>query len=1015
MYLLTALLIAGALLVAAASYVVRDLPQYLRLVVNAYEKSTGLHIQFDDINWSIAAGAGVHILNLSIAENSTALPYFKCDSITMQSSLSAFLKKRFAISRITLQHPVITVQKDSSGRVHYPNLPVPSSEVSGRQHVFDYSVSLKRITVENAAIRIHEPTSNTFFTIERITGAAVWDKKKNTYSVSGSIKPTHYKTTSSLTYNGSLWFAGRSKTLHTVAGDMVLRFTDVPVASALSYFTTLPRQTLPDAFLSGTAMLALTPDHDLTITGSVATDHIYMSDPSSGQSAALGPLSLDLRAAFDSRGQGEGLCTFTVATLPPVSITATSCRSDEHPGLQVSFHVSPFEWNLLEASSFASTIPLVKDRYESFLRKIQQGTAILRACTGTVLIQNDGQVRFTRYDAALSLESLSVQLHDRLPAMHDASADIHIVPEGLSGTLRGHLFETDKHTINFSSTASLDRLFCTIQSEVGASDIAPLLKILPIPSLQDSLSTPDGKALFSSSLVYTGTQRTAEIDLTADFSELLFYAGRLVKARGIPFTLALHGDVSVDNATQSLFCISAELDNTVSVTSSLQLAARPFVIGSYSISRWDIADLFGNTLPRGIALAGGLSGSGLFAFPLSAPSGVPVLGTLLVHNASLLSEQTGNELIGLHCYALLSPRLVSLLTANLHCGVTNGILSGALRTLNPPTGRLMIKAGLFDLDNFLATVGMLVASFSASPAPFAQSDGSARNPLLQTNLDMDFSVDRFKLMGWDFSHGTCQFTFRNGVMRWDAITICGGGGTLDGSVEYNLLNFSDRILTITLSRSEVDVTWAIPGMQKTKTLTGTLNITGIISSRFSSIKQLGNNMRGTFETMVTKGVIRKFTVLSKILSMINIVQLAHLNVPDLFDKGMPYDEITASFSLANGIMKTENLMVRSPAMNLSAVGDIDLRTDAVDLIVGTQVLTAISNVIGTIPFAGELITGKDKTLTVGYFHVKGPYNNASVKPMPLKSLSGPVLKVLKSLRDIPRDLLTSKPDNATTQ
>jgi hypothetical protein len=138
-----------------------------------------------------------------------------------------------------------------------------------------------------------------------------------------------------------------------------------------------------------------------------------------------------------------------------------------------------------------------------------------------------------------------------------------------------------------------------------------------------------------------------------------------------------------------------------------------------------------------------------------------------------------------------------------------------------------------------------------------------------------------------------------------------------------------------------------------------------------------------------------------------------LRTADIFESGIPFEVITSDFVMAHAVMKTDNLMLRGPAMNLSAVGDINLMNDNVDLIVGAQILETIGKILGNIPIAGEFFTGKDKSLTIGYFHVKGPYQEASVTPMPVKSISGPILKIFRTIIDIPRELFSTTADNQT--
>jgi hypothetical protein len=100
-------------------------------------------------------------------------------------------------------------------------------------------------------------------------------------------------------------------------------------------------------------------------------------------------------------------------------------------------------------------------------------------------------------------------------------------------------------------------------------------------------------------------------------------------------------------------------------------------------------------------------------------------------------------------------------------------------------------------------------------------------------------------------------------------------------------------------------------------------------------------------------------------------------------------------------------------MNLSAVGSFNPITKEIDLTVGAQPLENIANILANIPLAKDILTSKDKSMTVFYFHVNGPYENASVTPMPFKSISSAVIKLFKSIFNIPLKMIPNKSDNSS--
>ena len=268
--------------------------------------------------------------------------------------------------------------------------------------------------------------------------------------------------------------------------------------------------------------------------------------------------------------------------------------------------------------------------------------------------------------------------------------------------------------------------------------------------------------------------------------------------------------------------------------------------------------------------------------------------------------------------------------------------------------------------------------------------------LMLADLDMPLKLKRLNLWNWDLDNGTSMWTLKKGVMHWDNITLIGGGGPITGKVMFDLSTLPVRTLRLSPSHSLSDFLFVVPALRKNRTISGTMDMNGWFSSTFSRKAELGRNMTGKFHIDVVDGKIQKLTVLSKILELMNLKYLFSFNSNDFLSAGMPYDTIAADFTVDHGVMKTENLQLKGPAMNLSAVGTINMGSEDMNLIIGAQILETFGKIVGAIPLAGNIVTGKDKTITLAYFKASGSYQDASVMPMPVKSLSAPVIKIINS-------------------
>jgi uncharacterized protein YhdP len=68
--------------------------------------------------------------------------------------------------------------------------------------------------------------------------------------------------------------------------------------------------------------------------------------------------------------------------------------------------------------------------------------------------------------------------------------------------------------------------------------------------------------------------------------------------------------------------------------------------------------------------------------------------------------------------------------------------------------------------------------------------------------------------------------------------------------------------------------------------------------------------------------------------------------------GMPYNAITATMSIRDGIVSSQDFYIASEAMNVSAVGKVDLVRNEVDATIGVQPLQTVDKVVNRIPVVG---------------------------------------------------------------
>ncbi len=243
----------------------------------------------------------------------------------------------------------------------------------------------------------------------------------------------------------------------------------------------------------------------------------------------------------------------------------------------------------------------------------------------------------------------------------------------------------------------------------------------------------------------------------------------------------------------------------------------------------------------------------------------------------------------------------------------------------------------------------------------------------------------------------------NGVKaRW-------GGGTVDAALHGTLeergwgwqfqFNLEDARFERVFALDEE--------AEKNPAATGPLRARGGITVRGGA--DLLATLGGQVRLEAVNGVIHHSFSLENALRLINL--------SFLFDrgpqgKGLPYNELSATFDLENGIAKTEDARLRGPVLRAATVGQIDLPQRAVDAQLAVQPLQltdTILKMVGDAPIIkqvgiGTLLFGRDRAVMVVTYRVHGPIADPEVTRVSPKAVDRGILGIFGRTLALPADV-----------
>ncbi len=231
-------------------------------------------------------------------------------------------------------------------------------------------------------------------------------------------------------------------------------------------------------------------------------------------------------------------------------------------------------------------------------------------------------------------------------------------------------------------------------------------------------------------------------------------------------------------------------------------------------------------------------------------------------------------------------------------------------------------------------------------------------------------------------------------IRFEPVSFTSHGGQVAGlAALYSGLTDRKFKLKFRASRLKLSPLLKDLGVKK-EVLTG--RFTAVFDIDCKREEPYTRGLNGTIKAVAKDGKLWKFIVLSKIFSVVNII-----SITDLFEEGLPYKKIRGDFTLKNGVISTDNLVLDSKSLRMSAIGSIDITEKTIDTTLGLHPFVTIDKIISKIPLVGWIITGKDKSTVTMYYEIKGPLKNPHVEPIPIKGLGTQMLGIFQRLLTSP--------------
>jgi hypothetical protein len=364
-----------------------------------------------------------------------------------------------------------------------------------------------------------------------------------------------------------------------------------------------------------------------------------------------------------------------------------------------------------------------------------------------------------------------------------------------------------------------------------------------------------------------------------------------------------------------------------------------------------------------------------------------------LRDANLVPPESGVGIRRLHASFILQDDRYTIRHFSGVLKSSHFTISGSYANGRAPEANLAITSSKLDAEDLL-----LLAKLGK------QGDTGQKGPGLNLKLKLNAESGSYRKL--QFTKLNASIAQEEGILYLHGLDAVLYGGRLAAKGRIAPGGNQGNRYNLNLNLERIDAEQLSQALDISRDVTGKLNLQGDVSAIGADWTDIRKTALGNLRLRLEEGTLRKFSTLSKVFSILNISQLLKFQLPDMVAGGMPYEEIKGSIAIKDGIASSQDLYIRSDAINISIIGKADIVKEELDLTIGVRPLQTVDKIVNRIPVVGWLLTGKDTAVLTAYFEAKGKWSDPKVSAIPVKSMAKGVLNVFRRVFELPVRLFT---------
>jgi hypothetical protein len=542
-----------------------------------------------------------------------------------------------------------------------------------------------------------------------------------------------------------------------------------------------------------------------------------------------------------------------------------------------------------------------------------------------------------------------------------------------------------------------------------SGDAAHMANLVPAKAIPPG--TMEGMA--STIVVMTGASGAPHLrgELALTDSKLSF-PGIMEKPTGAPVTVSFEGDVEQSKHMTLTRVEIAAPPIRLPIKGKIQLGDKFFIDASLATGTLSLS-----SVPEWIAKGGFEAGNLELSLDIKGRDrdwhSWKTTGWLALSNGLMVTKGADGPIHDLYVRLLLTRDTAELKRLSFRLADSDLTMEGTVRNwATKPVMTAKLESNQMDID-------LLIPKGQRAPIRDLLEWLAATSKVSATA-----SIARGRYKHLKFGAMSARMTIQDGVLDLDRMSGQSTNGDIAGRIVVQLPRGEPAEAEIALRATGllVEDMYRLAG-SKGGGITGEARITGTVRGHGRNPHGIYPTLNGRADLLLENGRIFKSEerAIWKIISILNLPAVLQGKV-DLEKEGLPYNKVTATVMMRNGLFETENLIIDSPIVKITAAGNYDLPTDQVDMVWAVSPFGSYSQFLKTIPLFGRLFAGERKGFATAMFSVKGAIEDPEVTYLPMKSfatgltgLAQLAVDVLKNTVMLPIDLVTPDENKAVSK